>query len=166
MIKKITLAAIAFGSEPALKEYMKDKPIARDASIVTKDMLVEILIGALYITFISLSILFVPAIRNLFGDVDVTYLKSAIFAVFMMAITFNGFNARTNHLNILKGIGKNKNFIYVMFSIFALQFVFVTFGGDVLSVEALDLKSWIICIAMAFVVIPLDMIRKAFTLKK
>ena len=158
-----TLAAIAFGSEPALKEYMKDKPIARDASIVTKDMLVEILIGALYITFICLSILFVPAIRNLFGDVDLTYLKSAIFAVFMMAITFNGFNARTNHLNILKGIGKNKNFIYVMFSIFALQFVFVTFGGDVLSVEALSLKSWIICIAMAFAVIPLDMIRKAIT---
>ena len=158
-----TLAAIAFGSEPALKEYMKDKPIARDASIVTKDMLVEILIGALYITFICLSILFVPAIRNLFGDVDLTYLKSAIFAVFMMAITFNGFNARTNHLNILKGIGKNKNFIYVMFSIFALQFVFVTFGGDVLSVETLSLKSWIICIAMAFAVIPLDMIRKAIT---
>ena len=158
-----TLAAIAFGSEPALKEYMKDKPIARDASIVTKDMLVEILIGALYITFICLSILFVPAIRNLFGDVDVTYLKSAIFAVFMMAITFNGFNARTSHLNILKGIGKNKNFIYVMFSIFALQFVFVTFGGDVLNVEALSLKSWIICIVMAFAVIPLDMIRKAIT---
>ena len=161
-----TLAAIAFGSEPALKEYMKDKPIARDASIVTKDMLVEILIGALYITFICLSILFVPAIRNLFGDVDVTYLKSAIFAVFMMAITFNGFNARTNHLNLLKGIGKNKNFIYVMLSIFALQFVFITFGGDVLSVEALSLKSWIICIVMSFLVIPLDMIRKAFTIKK
>lgn len=161
-----TLAAIAFGSEPALKEYMKDKPIARDASIVTKDMLVEILIGALYITFICLSILFVPAIRNLFGDVDVTYLKSAIFAVFMMAITFNGFNARTNHLNIFKGIGKNKNFIYVMFSIFALQFIFVTFGGDVLSVEAMSLKSWIICIVMAFAVIPIDMIRKAITGKK
>lgn len=161
-----TLAAIAFGSEPALKEYMKDKPIARDASIVTKDMLVEILIGALYITFICLSILFVPAIRNLFGDVDVTYLKSAIFAVFMMAITFNGFNARTNHLNLLKGIGKNKNFIYVMLSIFALQFVFITFGGDVLSVEALSLKSWIICIVMAFAVIPIDMIRKAVTGKK
>lgn len=161
-----TLAAIAFGSEPALKEYMKDKPIARDASIVTKDMLVEIILGALYITFICLAILFVPAIRNLFGDVDVTYLKSAIFAVFMMSITFNGFNARTNHLNLLKGIGKNKNFIYVMLSIFALQFVFITFGGDVLSVEALSLKSWIICIVMSFLVIPIDMIRKAITGKK
>ncbi len=161
-----TLAAIAFGSEPALKEYMKDKPIARSASIVTKDMLTEIIIGALYITFICLAILFVKPIRNLFGDVDVTYLKSAIFATFMMAITFNGFNARTSHLNLLKGITNNKNFIYVMLSIFALQFVFVTFGGEVLSVEALNPQGWLICIVMAFLVIPLDMIRKAITGKK
>ena len=34
-----TLAAIAFGSEPALMEYMKEKPIARDASIVTGKMI-------------------------------------------------------------------------------------------------------------------------------
>lgn len=161
-----TLAAIAFGSEPALKEYMKDKPIARDASIVTKDMLVEVLLGALYITFICLAILFVPAIRNLFGDVDITYLKSALFAVFMMAITFNGFNARTLHLNIFGGLGKNKNFICVMVSIFVLQFIFVTFGGKVLNVEALSLKSWLICIAMAFLVIPIDLIRKTITGKK
>lgn len=161
-----TLAAIAFGSEPALKEYMKDKPIARDASIVTKDMLFEVLLGALYITFICLAILFVPTIRNLFGDVDVTYLKSAVFAVFMMAIAFNGFNARTNHLNVFKGIGKNKNFIYVMISILVLQFVFITFGGEVLSVEALNIKSWIICIVMALIIIPIDMLRKVITRKK
>lgn len=161
-----TLAAIAFGSEPALKEYMKDKPIARSASIVTKDMMVEIIIGALYITFICLAILFVQPIRNMFGNVDVTYLKSAVFATFMMAITFNGFNARTSHLNLLKGITKNKNFIYVMLSIFVLQFVFVTFGGEVLSVESLTPQGWLICVVMAFLVIPLDMIRKAITGKK
>ena len=49
-----TLAAIAFGSEPALKEYMKDKPVPRTASIVSKEMLIEIVISGAYITFISL----------------------------------------------------------------------------------------------------------------
>ncbi len=155
-----TLAAIAFGSEPALKEYMKDKPIPRDASIVSRDMLVEIIISALYITFICLGILFVPFIRNLFGDVDTTYLKSALFATFMMAITFNGFNARTSHYNPFEGLDRNMNFLYVMSSIFALQFVFVTFGGNVLSVEALSPSAWLICIVMAFLVIPLDVARK------
>lgn len=161
-----TLAAIAFGSEPALKEYMKDKPIARSASIVSKEMLAQIIIGALYITFICLAILFVPPIRSLFGDVDVTYLKSAIFATFMMAITFNGFNARTSHINILKDIGKNKNFLLVMLSIFVLQFVFVTFGGEVLSVESLSPMAWFICVLMAFLIIPIDMVRKAIMMKK
>ena len=155
-----TLAAIAFGSEPALKEYMNDKPIPRSASIVSKEMLIEVIISALYITFVCLAILFVSPVRSLFGDVDVTYLKSALFATFMMAITFNGFNARTSHLNPFENLGRNKNFLLVMLSIFVLQFVFVTFGGDVLNVEALNIKSWIICVILAFLVIPIDMIRK------
>lgn len=156
-----TLAAIAFGSEPALDEYMKDKPIPRSASIISKEMLIEILIGAMYITFICLGILFVQPIRNLFGDVDLTYLKSAVFAVFMMAITFNGFNARTSHINPFEGLGRNKTFIWVMLSVFALQFVFVTFGGEVLSVESLSVTGWLTCIVLAFLITPIDMIRKA-----
>lgn len=155
-----TLAAIAFGSEPALKEYMRDKPVPRSASIVNREMFVEILLGAFYITFICLAILFVPPIRGLFGDVDVTYLKSAVFAVFMMAITFNGFNARTSHINPFAKIGKNKAFLIVMASIFALQFVFVTFGGSVLSVESLSPIAWLICIGFAVLIIPIDLIRK------
>lgn len=161
-----TLAAIAFGSEPALDEYMKDKPIPRSASIISKEMLIEILIGALYITFICLGILFIQPIRNLFGDVDLTYLKSAVFAVFMMAITFNGFNARTSHINPFEGLGRNKTFIWVMLSVFALQFVFITFGGEVLSVESLSVTGWLTCIVLAFLVIPIDMIRKAIMHKK
>jgi len=160
-----TLAAIAFGSEPALREYMREKPIPRNASIISKEMFTQIIISALYITFICLSILFLPPIRNLFGDVDTTYLKSALFATFMMAITFNGFNARTSHMNPFEGLGRNKSFLIVMFAIFAMQFIFVTFGGNVLSVESLSPMSWLICVVLAFLVVPIDMIRKAFTKK-
>lgn len=160
-----TLAAIAFGSEPALKEYMREKPILRNASIISKEMFTQIIISALYITFICLSILFLPPIRNLFGNVDTTYLKSALFATFMMAITFNGFNARTSHMNPFEGLGRNKSFLIVMFAIFAMQFIFVTFGGNVLSVESLSPMSWLICVVLAFLVVPIDMIRKAFTKK-
>ena len=160
-----TLAAIAFGSEPALKEYMRDKPIPRNASIISKEMFTEIIISAVYITFICLAILFLPPIRNLFGNVDTTYLKSALFATFMMAITFNGFNARTSHMNPFDGLGRNKSFLIVMFAIFAMQFIFVTFGGNVLSVESLSPMSWLICVVLAFLVIPIDMIRKALTKK-
>lgn len=155
-----TLAAIAFGSEPALKEYMQEKPIPRSAGIISREMFIEILVSALYITFICLSIIFLPAVRGLFGDVDMTYLKSAVFATFMMAITFNGFNARTSHINPFEKLGRNKSFLMVMAAIFIMQFVFITFGGSALSVESLSVRSWLICAGLAFLVIPIDMIRK------
>lgn len=132
----------------------------RTESIVSKEMLIEIIISATYITFICLAILFVAPVKKLFGDVDTTYLKSALFATFMMAITFNGFNARTGHINSFENLGRNKNFLLVMISIFVLQFMFVTFGGDVLNVESLSAQSWLICVVLAFLVIPIDMIRK------
>lgn len=84
----------------------------------------------------------------------------------MMAITFNGFNARTSHINPFENLGRNKNFLLVMLSIFVLQFVFITFGGEVLNVERLSLKSWIICIILAFMVIPIDVFRKALMHKE
>ena len=161
-----TLAAIAFGSEPALKEYMKEKPIPRSQGIISKNMLVEIIISALYITIVCLGILFISPIRNLFGvdyvaGGDNIYLRSALFATFMMAITFNGFNARTAHINVFEHLGRNRNFLIVMGSILIMQFVFVTFGGNFLSVQALSPQSWLVCLVLALLVIPIDMIRKA-----
>ena len=170
-----TLAAIAFGSEPALKEYMQEKPIPRDASIVSKGMLIEIIISALYITAACLCIRFVPAIQNLIGVTAAAYpgvdplsivLNSAVFATFMMAITFNGFNARTEHPNVFENIGRNRNFLIVMGLIFLAQFVFVTFGGTVLRVHALTATTWLVCAVIAFLVIPIDVVRKVLMGKK
>ena len=155
-----TLAAIAFGSEPALQEYMQEKPIPRSAGIISRDMFVEVLISAFYITVVCLAILFFRPIRDLFGEVDTTYLKSALFATFMMAITFNGFNARTSHLNPFAGLTKNRNFLLVMAVLLAAQYLFVTFGGEVLNVEKLTPGTWGFCVLLAALVIPLDMVRK------
>lgn len=163
-----TLAAIAFGSEPALREYMKEKPIPRDASIVSKDMFGEIIISAIYITTACLCIRFMPACQNLLGGinnniVNSTLLNSAVFATFMMAITFNGFNARTEHINAFEHIGRNRNFLLVISAILVLQFVFITFGGAVLHVQAMSSSNWIVCFIVALMIIPIDMIRKAIT---
>ena len=138
-----TLAAVAFGTEPPRQEYMNEKPIPRDANIITQDMLSEILTGALYITVTCLAVLFVPKVRGLFGNVDVIYLRSAVFAVFMMAITFNGL-----------AMASSKNCVMVMMFIFLMQWAFIEFGGEVLSVEALSLDSWLNCFVLAVCVVP------------
>ncbi len=214
-----TLAALAFGAEPALAEYMKEKPIPRSESVVTKPMLTQIIISALFITAISLSILFVAPVRGLFeadaekaarnvvkveipylddaaslaeisssnapdessqrasdikvqtaqdlteanaaiAEAKLDYLRSAVFAFFMMAIAFNGFNARTTKLNVFSGLNRNPTFLIVFAGVFALQFVFVTFGGKYLHVQPLSASSWLYCALLAFAIIPLDAIRK------
>ena len=169
-----TLAAIAFGSEPTLKEYMQEKPIARDASIVSKKMLSQIILSALYITAACLCIRFVPSISTLIGVTGGNYpgidlklvLNSAVFATFMMAITFNGFNARTDHFNVFENIGRNKNFLIVMGSIFLAQFVFVSIGGEVLRVHPLIATTWVICAVIAFGVIIIGTIAKTISRNK
>ncbi|MBO4513059.1 MAG: calcium-translocating P-type ATPase, PMCA-type [Victivallales bacterium] len=158
-----TLAAIAFGSEPPLKEYMNEKPIPRTESIVTSKMLAEIIISAFYITALCLAILLVPIMKKFLAAPDDIYLRSALFATFMMAITFNGFNARTAHINPFEGIGRNATFLLVMGLILVLQLVFVTFGGPALSVEPLSPATWLKCFLLAFLVIPIDMVRKLFS---
>ncbi|MCR4621907.1 MAG: calcium-translocating P-type ATPase, PMCA-type [Clostridiales bacterium] len=172
-----TLAAIAFGSEPALKEYMRDKPVPRQESIVTRHMLIEVIIAGLFITCACLLVRFVPEIGSWLGqtprlgaegkilDSVRTYLNSAVFATFMLAITFNGFNARTNKLNVFEHLGRNKNFLLVMGVIILATFVFIEIGGEVLSVTPLSWTTWLICAILAFLIIPIDLIRKS-VLKK
>ena len=155
-----TLAALAFGSEPAQQKYMEDKPVQRQANIVTGRMLQQVTICALYITAICLAILFVPDFRHIFGDVSTTYLKSAVFATFMMAIIFNGFNARTEDINVFENLGRNPTFLIILAIIFVIQFLFVELGGPVLSVEPLNFHTWLICAGLAVLVIPVDLVRR------
>ena len=138
-----TLAAIAFGSEPPREQYMNEKPIPRDENIITPAMLQNILIGAAYITLICLAVMFVKPVRNLFMTDDIVYLRTALFAVFMMSITFNGLS-----------MASSKNCVFTMLFIFVLQWLFIELGGAVLSVKALTLDSWLNCVVLAFMVIP------------
>ena len=138
-----TLAAIAFGSEPPRSQYMNEKPIPRDENIITPSMFENILIGAAYITLICLAVMFFAPVRRLFATDDVIYLRTALFAVFMMAITFNGLS-----------MASSRNCVLVMLFIFVLQWLFVEFGGELLSVKALTLDSWLNCFVLAVLVVP------------
>ena len=195
-----TLAAIAFGSEPPLMEYMRQRPIPRSENIVTRTMMVAIITSALAITALCLSLLLVPPVQAAFGLADgttgttaaltspaavaatatgaeatsitaaahpaaatATAAATAVFATFMMAITFNGLNARATHLNPFRGLTKNPTFLLVTGLLLALQFLFVTFGGAPLSVQPLAPLTWLKCPPAAALVIPLDILRKLLT---
>ncbi len=158
-----TLAALAFGGEPALQRYMKEKPVDRDESILTKDMKSAIFTIGLFVTAFSLFFLNCDPMKDWFvrdGARNQEVFLTAFFNLFIFMITFNSFNARTERCNLLENIGKNHGFLRIIGLIIALQVLFTYIGGTVLRTTPLQPKEWFIVIGMALIVIPLDLLRK------
>ena len=65
-----TLAALAFGGEPALHRYMNEKPKSRQENIVSGYMWSEIFTGAAWSLLLSLSFLFLSPIQNVFVNYE------------------------------------------------------------------------------------------------
>ena len=158
-----TLAAIALGGEPALEDIMKEQPVKRKESIVTKYMTSAILTGGLYITLVSIIFLTFPPIKELFIRNDVPnneIFMSAFFNLFIFLIIFNSFNTRTERLNLFENITLNPLFIYVTVLIIAIQVLFTYMGGSILRTVELHFQEWLYIIAIALSIILIDIIRK------
>ena len=84
-----------------------------------------------------------------------------MFAFFIYSIIFNSLNTRSEKFNLFEHIGENKRFILVMGSIFVLQTLIIEFGGKVFDTTLLDVKALLVSMALAVLIIPIDLIRKA-----
>ena len=82
------------------------------------------------------------------------------FAFFIFAGVFNCFNARTDRLNLLAGITKNRPFSLIMLAISVIQIGFVYLGGDVLRTIPLLSEEIMTALLAAFLVFPADFLRK------
>ena len=165
-----TLAAMAFGGEPILDRYMNDKPVKRTDNILTGYIKSAIGTSSVFITLGSILIL-----ENIGGITDYVmpasctdpelYEKTFMFAFFIYAIIFNSFNTRSDRFNLFEHIGENKNFILVMGSIFVLQTVIIQIGGQVFNTTMLSVRALIVSMALGFLIIPVDLVRKMFVAK-
>ena len=162
-----TLAALAFGKEPVLDRYMKEKPVKRQDSILTKNIKTAIATAGIFITVGSVLIL-----ENVFGIADfvtptnvadpVLYEKTFMFAFFIYAIIFNSFNTRSEKWNLFEHIGSNKNFLWVMGGIFMMQTIIIQIGGKVFHTCPLTAKALVTAMLLGLLVVPVDMVRKIF----
>ena len=78
---------------------------------------------------------------------------------------FNGFTIRTDSINLFKGIKNNKLFMYIALGIFAMTVVLCNFVGNLVQTTPMDVKQWIVVLMTAFMVVPVDWIRKAICKK-
>ena len=165
-----TLAAMAFGGETILDRYMKEQPAKRTDNILTKYIKSAIGTSSIFITLGSILILEnIGGITSFVTPVDCAnpelYEKTFMFAFFIYAIIFNSLNTRTEKFNLFEHIGENKNFIRVMGAIFVLQTIIIEIGGSVFETTTLNVKALLVSMALAILIIPVDMIRKAIVSK-
>ncbi len=163
------LGAIMLGNEPALKEYMKEKPRRRDESIISKKMGVQILVMGAWLITLSFIYFLVPFFRNLY-ETDAQFL-TGYFVLFIVSALFNGFNVRDEGFGIFKGLNENTGFLKVFFAIIAVQACIVNapliplapfeFIGSMFSCEPFGVIGWVTVVIMAATMIPVDLIRKA-----
>lgn len=158
-----TLAALAFGGEPTDKAYLKEKPIARNESLVTGYMKSNIAVSALFIALGVLGIwLNVFGLHDLISDQSEPVVRTFIFTFFIYAIIFNGFNTRNKGFNVLKNITKNPKFLVVMIGIGIAQSLIIQYGGAIFSTVQMNLHDFLLALGLAFLIVPIDMIRKVF----
>lgn len=157
-----TLAAIAFGQEPARDSYMEEAPVPRTAEILNGYLKSSILVGGIFITVICLGILKnIFGVYNLIGSTDMNVVRTFMFATFIMAIIWNSLNARTESMNLFEHIAENRNFIFVMTAVTVIQVIIIQVGGKVFGTMPLTLGNWGAVVAIAFLIIPIDLVRKA-----
>ena len=81
-------------------------------------------------------------------------------ATFIVAILWNSLNARTESLNLFEHITENRNFIVVMLLVTVVQILIIQEGGQVFGTTPLTVDQWIKMISIAFLIVPIDIIRK------
>ena len=162
-----TLAALALGGEPALDRYMDEKPKRRDESIISKNMWSSLLVMGIYLTTASLVFLQHPFFQSLFrldGEMvyeghDI-YFMTGFFCFYVLSAMLNGFNARTEKLNIFDNITQNKMFLYIMALIAVVQVLMTFIGGPILRTAPLTLQEWGVVVLLSLIVLPVGTIRK------
>lgn len=158
-----TLAALAFGGEPALRRFLQEKPKRRDENIVNKYMSSSILTCGVFTVIVSLLFFKTDMFMKYFTNPE--NLRTGYFTLFIMIALFNAFNARTEKKNLFDNISKNTGFIKIIILILAVQIFMTEFGGKVMHCYGLSLTQWIIVTVIGFLIIPIDLLRKSFIKK-
>ena len=156
-----TLAALAFGGEPALAQYLREAPKRRSAPLVSKKMLTSVIVSGLYMTIVGIAFYKSAWVDHLFRDADNhIYTYTGFFCAYIFMAVANGFNVRTDGLNLLKNISLNKGFLQVMALIVAIQVLLTFVGGRVLRTTPLNAHEWGVVVLFGASIIVVDLLRK------
>ena len=153
-----TLAGLAFAGEHNDARRMTEAPKRRDAPILTRRMLLEILSLAAIISALCLGFLTLPPVRIWFAS-DSAWL-TGFFALFVFCSIAGAFCARTDTVHLLRGLRQNPSFLLIMFLVTGVQLALLYLGGDLFRTHGLTLTQLQVVLALALCVLPPDLLMK------
>jgi len=154
-----TLAGLAFGGEKPARIYMQQPPKRRDESLITKTMWNKIIWGSVFGSLICMWFLLSPYIQKIVGNHDI--FVTVFFTFFMFLNICNAFNARSNGLNLMRGLFKNKAFVIIMAGIVLSQFFIIFFGGGIFRTVPIDFGYIVFAGVLALSMLPAEIFRQA-----
>ena len=149
--------ALTLGLEPLREDLMKEKPVERNAQIITKRMWIKIIYGGITITVLFMA-------QNLFNVLGVypEEQRSVLFTMFVLFQLFNAFNCRElGYESITKNFRQNKIMLGVFALTFILQVLITQYGGRVFETYPLRFVIWVKIFLYCFILILLSEILKA-----
>lgn len=147
--------ALTLGLENSTNVLMTNKPIKRNASIVTINMLLRILFNGLFMA----GILITQYLTNFMG-VKANERMATIFSLFILFQLFNAFNSRELGSDSIFTLDRN-NIMFVAFGItFLVQLFIVQVAYRMFNILPLSFLTWVKIIALSFSIVVITEIAK------
>ena len=141
--------ALTLGLEPPRDHLLERKPIKRNASIVTKDMLFKIVSNGLF----QVTALFMIIDMHVLGGTEAQQ-ATIVFTAFVLFQLWNSFNSREfGSRSIFPNLHRNKAMLGVVFGTFLVQVLVTQYGGEVFRTVPLELDLWFKIIGYTFSII-------------
>ncbi|MCL2213446.1 MAG: cation-translocating P-type ATPase, partial [Oscillospiraceae bacterium] len=156
-----TLGGLAFAGEPPLASYMKEPPKRRDESILTRGMVQQIwTMGVFAVTLCSLFLASRQAQNHFDFFYNEIYFYTAFYALFIFTGVIICFISRSERINLLANIGRNKLFLLIMAAIMVIQIAMLFFGGEVFRTAGMSGGELAFVFGLSLLVLPMDFLRR------
>ena len=159
-----TLGGLAFSGEFPQKYYLLEKPISRHEPILKTSNYLQILMMGGFGTFVCSMFLSSERLKQMFAwDQSNLPMLTAFFALFIFTGIVICFTTRSERVNLLAGLWKNKPFAVIMTLISFIQLLMLYFGGETFRCVGLKPKELLLVLGIAASVLPVDLIRRLIT---
>lgn len=156
-----SLGGLALGARQPSPDLLARKPLATNASIVSRRMMRNILVVSAFELGVCLFLL--EGGVSVLG-LDEAYISTFVFNTFVLLQLLNEFNSRSidNWLEGWKGLWRDKLFLAVVVFLAAAQVLIVELGGSFFQMTPLPPFYWLLSVGIALTVLPVGWAARAF----